>query len=322
MSLGQAIKSPALRRSAMAASLGGTGWYVWQRVISMTTLPPFAHLLAALADPGPGMEVYDPSAGVGMLLRAAHRAVPNGSVHLYGQELDPLALAVGRAVTDRGSRSVQLAGGDTLREPAFLDGDRLRAFDLVIANPVWDQLVEPEVWRADRYGRFTYGVPPREFADWGWVQHCIASLKPTGRVVMVVGAGALSRSAKGLGTDSERDIRAAIIDDDLVDAVVWCSPDDQLLAEGSLDRAVRTHLAQSAIVVLNRAKRSPGTTIMIDGSEVLRSQSFRPATTLNALVDIYRAGKPRAGATVVEIADLERSSYDLRPRQYLTSSAG
>jgi type I restriction enzyme M protein len=47
---------------------------------------------------------------------------------------------------------------------------------------------------ADELDRFPRGAGyPGCKADWGWLQHILASLKPTGRAAVVLDTGAVSR---------------------------------------------------------------------------------------------------------------------------------
>jgi type I restriction enzyme M protein len=70
----------------------------------------------------------------------------------------------------------EIALGDTMRRPAFTtDEGRLRRFDMVAANPMCNQDFPSEVYEYDPYERFTAGVPPNSSADWGWVQHMVAT---------------------------------------------------------------------------------------------------------------------------------------------------
>ena len=60
-----------------------------------------------------------------------------------------------------GVEDFQIVRGDTLRDPAFFDGDRLATFDCVIANPPFSlEKWGEDLWAADRFGRNFAGVPP------------------------------------------------------------------------------------------------------------------------------------------------------------------
>ena len=77
----------------------------------------------------------------------------------------------------------EIALGDTMHRPAFTNPDgSLRQFDLVTANPMWNQEFPAATYKNDPYGRFGWGTPPSSSADWGWAQHMLACLGPTGRM--------------------------------------------------------------------------------------------------------------------------------------------
>ena len=62
-----------------------------------------------------------------------------------------------------------VAIGDTLRNPKFLNGSKLQTFDLVAANPMWNQDgYGGDFYEGDTYGRFSLGPAPTSSADWGW----------------------------------------------------------------------------------------------------------------------------------------------------------
>ena len=72
--------------------------------------------------------------------------------------------------------------GDTFRKPKFRQGNRLQTFDRVVANPMWNQTEFKEKdYDADELDRFPKGAGfPGGKADWGWVQHILASLNDAG----------------------------------------------------------------------------------------------------------------------------------------------
>ncbi len=169
------------------------------------------HLMTLLLDPQPGESIYDPTCGTGgMLLSAAAELRRRGKEHrtlkLYGQELNLLTSAIARMnLFLHGVEDFRIERGDTLADPKFLEGDRLRRFDVVLANPPysikqWDR----SAWATDRYGRNRYGVPPQGRADYAFFQHILASLDPvTGRCAILFPHGVLFR-------DEERAMRARL----------------------------------------------------------------------------------------------------------------
>ena len=196
-----------------------------------------AVLMARILDAKPGESVYDPCCGSGGLLikchlrlLEAHGQRKNGRVRLsshvaplrlYGQEINSSTFAMARMNAFVHDMEAEIAIGDTMHRPAFTEGDgRLRAFDVVTANPMWNQKFETSFYENDPYERFKRGVPPASSADWGWVQHMAASLNDVGRMAVVLDTGAVSRGSGNQGSNKERDIRKRFVEDDLVEAVV------------------------------------------------------------------------------------------------------
>lgn len=106
--------------------------------------------------------------------------------------------------------------GDTIRNPKFLDDNgKLRQFDYVIANPMWNQNFPEEVYVNDKFDRFTFGIPPSNSGDWGWIQHMYASARE--KVVVIIDTGAVSRGSGTKGTNRERDIRKKFVEKDLIE---------------------------------------------------------------------------------------------------------
>lgn len=130
-----------------------------------------------------------------------HRELPKNvaPLKLYGQEINPstFAMSVMNGFLHDMDATIEL--GDTMRNPAFVERSRLQQFDLVVANPMWNQDFPDEMYRADNWDRFERGFPPASSADWGWIQHMVASLKPNGRMAVVLDTAAVSRGSGNQG---------------------------------------------------------------------------------------------------------------------------
>lgn len=183
-------------------------------------------LVVELIDPEPGHSVYDPTCGSGgMLVESAHHVsnLPNGTlmgkpnVLLYGQERNLGTWAIAKLNLYLHNMHAGIERGDTLVEPKHLNGDYLKTFDRVIANPPfsakswWTPLElsnenEQENGKKsklpnykhvnDPYGRFVYGTPPRSYADLAFAQHMLASLKADGRMGIILPYGVLFRGGE------------------------------------------------------------------------------------------------------------------------------
>src|SRR3990170_3381258 len=136
-------------------------------------------VIARLMDPEPGMEIYDPCCGsAGLLIKCELVLQEKMSLRsrktfapakLYGQENEPgtWAMANMNMIIHDMEGEVQI--GDTFRSPRFRHGNKLRTFDRVVANPMWNQTEFKEKdYDADELGRFPKeaGYPGNK-ADWG-----------------------------------------------------------------------------------------------------------------------------------------------------------
>ena len=183
------------------------------------------HLMTEILEPKPGESIYDPTCGsAGMLLSAvAHLKRQNKewrNLKLYGQERNLLTSAIGRMnLFLHGIEDFRIVRGDTLSHPAFVEGDRLMQFDVVLANPPyslkqWDR----DAWAADPWGRNIYGTPPQGRADYAFWQHIIQSMKPkSGRCAILFPHGVLFRN-------EELAMREKLIAHDVVECVLGLGP--------------------------------------------------------------------------------------------------
>jgi type I restriction enzyme M protein len=142
-------------------------------------------LMAYILDPEEGETVYDPACGSGGLLikaqlrllekvaqwlgKGPHDLKPGDvqrPLRLFGQEINHLTRAIAEMNAIIHDMEAEIALGDTMRNPRFLDEDgSLRTFDRVTANPMWNQKFGQEVYENDTFGRFTRGTPPSSSAD-------------------------------------------------------------------------------------------------------------------------------------------------------------
>ncbi len=89
----------------------------------------------------------------------------------------------------------------------------LRA-DYILANPPFNE----SDWGGDRLradARWKYGVPPVGNSNFAWVQHFVYHMAPNGMAGFVLANGSLSSNQSGEG-----EIRAALVEADLVDCIV------------------------------------------------------------------------------------------------------
>jgi type I restriction enzyme M protein len=293
------------------------------------TPPEVARLMARILDPQPGMTVDDPACGsAGLLINChlrlletrgnvmnEHRELPKDIVplKLYGQEINPatFAMSVMNAFLHDMDATIEL--GDTIRSPAFVDGRRLQQFDLVVANPMWNQDFPDETYRNDNWERFHRGTPPASSADWGWVQHMVASLKPRGRMAVVLDTGAVSRGSGYPGANRERDIRKTFVDEDLVEAVVQL-PENLFYNTN----------AAGIILVVNRNKRHPHEILLVNGSSMFskgRPKNMLGEAHIAEIADLYSQWLTVQWLSVIASAEqIIATDYNLSPTRYVSTA--
>lgn len=281
---------------------------------------PVVRLMVDLLDPLEGETIYDPACGTGgMLLGAVQHIRDTGRDikllygKLYGQEKNLTTSAIARMnLLLHGVEDFRIVRGDTLRSPAFFDGDRLAQFDCVIANPPFslDQW-GADTWGSDPFGRNKTGVPPQSSGDFAWVQHMLSSMLPgRGRMAVVVPHGVLFR----MGVEGK--IRQDILKADTLDAVIGLAPN---LFYGA---------GLAACILVFRARKQPerrGKVLLIDASsqfKKLRAQSVLLPEHVHQIHAWYQSYADVDGiARVVPLEDIAANDYNLNITRYVARAA-
>ena len=140
--------------------------------------------------------VYDPTCGSGSLLLKVDDEAAT-AVTLYGQEKDAATSGLARMnMILHDNPTALIVQGNTLADPKFKDGDTLKTFDFVVANPPfsdkrWTTGLDP---LNDPFERFnSFGTPPAKQGDYAYLLHIVRSLKSTGKGACVLPHGVLFR---------------------------------------------------------------------------------------------------------------------------------
>jgi type I restriction enzyme M protein len=275
-------------------------------------------VLVEMLDPQPGESVYDPACGSGGMLIVSYKHVEDNKgkkeadkLFLHGQEANNKTLAFGKMnMYIHDIRNVKLMGGDTLLFPKFKEASGVTPFDIVIANPPWNQdgygeevIKKGEFWKQ----RFGYGFVPNQSADWVWIQHMLASSK--GRVGVVIDNGCLFRGGK------EQVIRSRVLEEDLLEAVILL-PEKLFYNTG----------APGAILILNKNKAADrkGKVLFINASETFEKHpDVRKLNTLSdANIDkiskAYHEFKEEAGfSEAFSLDEIKKNDYNLNVSLYV-----
>jgi type I restriction enzyme M protein len=278
-------------------------------------------LMAEILRPRPGEEAYDYACGsFGLLIKlqlVGKRLDPLSRIplKLYGQELTGSSYAI--ACMNRIIHDMQgeVLRGDSMRNPKYRDGNALQKFDLVIANPMWNQSFDPKIYEDDPFNRFEEaGGTTTGKADWAWLQHTVASLKDNGRAAVVLDTGAVTRGSGSRNEDRERNIRRWFVEQDLIDGVILLP--DNLFYNTS---------AAGIIVVLrrNKPKDRKGKIVLVNASREFRKGNPKNHLTDEAIARIaaaYLKGEPVDGlVTVIDIKQAEENDYNLSPSRYVNN---
>ena len=278
-----------------------------------------AILMGNILDPEEGEEVYDPCSGSGGLLikcnlRFKEKYSGNKKVKplsFYGQEILHTTFAMAKMNMFLHDMDSNMELGDSMKNPKFTNKDgSLRKFDILTANPMWNQDFPQSVYETDTYGRFLYGYPPSNSADWGWLQHMYSCLNDKGRMAVVLDTGAVARGSGNTGKNRERDIRKEFVDKDLVECVI-------LLPENLFYNTS----APGIIIVMNKAKKK-GEILLINASKEFskgRPKNFIPEKSIEKISKIYSKWREEEGLSkVIKIEDAVKNDYNLSPSRYVS----
>ena len=264
------------------------------------------HLMTQLLTPQAGESIYDPTCGTGgMLISALDEVKRSGgeyrTLKLYGQERNLITSSIARMnLFLHGVEDFEIIRGDTLAEPKHIEGDRLRQFDVILANPPYSiKQWNREAWSSDKWGRNSLGTPPQGRADYAFQQHILTSLTSKGRCAVLWPHGVLFRN-------EEQAMRAKMVEQDWVEAVIGLGPN--LFYNSPME---------SCIVICNRKKTAErkGKVIFIDAvNEVTRerAQSFLTPAHQQRILAAYKAfADVPCFAKVATLADIGANAANL-----------
>lgn len=281
-------------------------------------------IIARIMDPDPGMEIYDPCCGsAGLLIKCRlvfEEKVKKlnlknpAPVKLYGQELTPTTWAMANMNMIIHDMEGQIEIDDTFRRPKFHKQNRLQTFDRVVANPMWNQTDFAEKdYDADEFDRFPKGAGyPGGKADWGWMQHILASMNEQGRAAVVIDTGAASRGSGNANSNKEKDVRKWFIENDLIEGVIYLP--ENLFYNTS---------APGIIIVLNRTKPSDRQDkfFLINASQEYAKgdpKNYIPEDAIVNIADTFKEWREENKfSRIVEKAEIVKNDYNISPSRYI-----
>jgi type I restriction enzyme M protein len=286
-------------------------------------------IMARIMDPQPGMDVYDPCCGsAGLLIKCRLvldeklRAAKKGSVaalKIYGQENEPGTWAMANMNMIIHDMEGEIQIGDTFRKPKFRQGNRLQTFDRVVANPMWNQTEFKEKdYDADELDRFPKGAGyPGGKADWGWMQHIHASLKPGGRAAVVLDTGAASRGSGNANTNKEKDVRRWFVEQDVIEGVIYLP-----------ENLFYNTPAPGIVIFLNKSKpkNRRGKVFLLNASrEFVKGdpKNYIPEEAVIRIADTFTAWKEiDRYSGIIANEEIAKKDFDISPSRYIHTGEG
>ena len=277
-------------------------------------------LMAHILRPRPGEECHDYACGsAGLLVKlqlVARELDPTSKVplKLTGQELQAESYAVAQMNGIIHDMEIEIARGDTMINPKFRTADgKVRNFDIVIANPMWAQPFNQDIFKNDPFDRFsaTGGITTGR-GDWAWLQHTLACLDDHGRAAVVLDTGAVTRGSGSKNEDKERNIRKWFVDRDLIDGVILLP-----------DNLFYNTTAAGVIVVLNRRKPDArkDKIVLLNASRRVkkgRPKNYIPEDAIRTLAAAYLKGEPADNEiAVITRQQAEEADFNLSPSRWV-----
>ncbi|MFA7136419.1 MAG: N-6 DNA methylase, partial [Bacteroidales bacterium] len=286
-------------------------------------------LLVEMLEPYEG-RVLDPCCGSGgMFVQSekfieAHADRYNGKakeidklfdkvVSVYGQESNQTTWRLCKM--NLALRGIDSSNVKWNNEGAFLNDAHpdLKA-DFVIANPPFnDGDWSGELLRTD--GRWKYGAPPENNANYAWIQHFLYHLAPKGKLGLV-----LANTALSIENEAEFSIRKKIIEDDLVECVIALPA-----------KLFYSTKIEVCLWFFNRAKRQNGKTLFMDartfGEYVSRTLKEFTAEDIKKIASTAHAFFDGDGyedvpnfCRVATTEQIAKKNYNLSPTKYVSST--
>jgi type I restriction enzyme M protein len=200
--------------------------------------------------------------------------------------------------------------GNTLADPKFKDGDTLKTFDYVVANPPFSD----KRWSTgldtlnDPYHRFqSFGTPPPRQGDYAYLLHIVRSLKSTGKGACILPHGVLFRGG------AEADIRRNLVRRGYITGIIGL-PANIFYGTG----------IPACVVVVDKEDAQVRKGIfMIDASEGFMKEGPKNrlrAQDIHKIVDVFtrRLDAPRY-ARMVSVAEIEKNEFNLNLPRYIDS---
>lgn len=270
--------------------------------------------------------IYDPACGTGGMLVQAKQYIESvegnlNEITVYGQEFNKTTWNLAKLnlilngfsilnINDKGE--LEGALGKQSADTFTNDQHKDRVFDYIMANPPFNL----KVWRREELEsdpRWVYGLPPKNNANFAWLQHILYKLAPKGKAGVVLANGSLTSSTGG-----EDDIRKKIIQDNKVSCIVSL-PDKLFYTTGISACIWFFDNNKSSNDVLFIDAQELGT--LIEGSKANKEIKDENLKKLASIYSDFEQGKKidiPGLAKSVSIDEIKENDYSLLPGKYIS----
>ena len=287
-------------------------------------------------EPHGQLSIYDPTCGSAGLLIKCELALDGkmkaagkktyAPLKLYGQEQEGGTCAMANMNMIIHDMEGEIQIGDTFRNPKFRQGNRLQTFDRAVANPMWNQTEFKEKdYDADELNRFPKGAGfPGNKADWGWVQHILASLGDpstgsgqAGRAAIVLDTGAASRGSGNANTNKEKGVRRWFVEQDLIEGIIYLP-----------ENLFYNTTAPGIILLLNKAKAKErkGKLFLLNAATEFAKgdpKNYLPADAITRIADTFKAWREgEKYSRIVSREEIAKNDFNISPSRYIHTGAG
>jgi type I restriction enzyme M protein len=206
--------------------------------------------------------------------------------------------------------------GDSIRSDEF---PNLRA-DTVITNPPFNMSEWGQDTVSEDDPRFKYGLPPSSNANLAFLQHMLHHTSEDGTVGTVMAKGSLSAGGK------EAEIRKAIVENDLVDAIIVLS--DQLFYTTEIPVSLWI-VSKSKGKDDNDERSRSGETLFVDARDIYKQEEVKQKVLteehikkISGIVKSYQESESEyediAGyCSTADIEEIAENDYNLIPGRYV-----
>lgn len=254
--------------------------------------------------------VYDPTCGSGSLLLKVGDAART-TVTLYGQEKDATTSGLARMnMILHNNPTATISQGNTLSTPKFLDGDALKTFDYVVANPPfsdkrWMTGLDP---LNDPHERFSsFGVPPGKQGDFAYLLHIVRSLRSTGTGACILPHGVLFRG------NAEAEIRRNLVRKGYIKGIIGL-PANLFYGTG---------IPACIVVVDKKDAAARRGLFMIDASDGFMKEGPKNrlrAQDVHKIVDVFNRQEEIPGySEIVSFEEIQKNEFNLNLPRYIDS---